>query len=72
MSDARFGNNGFGCGRFNDARFSAVSFGGGRFNRRLVLFQICFRHSAVIIEGRCRFSNRLAQIFHARQGVFGL
>ena len=50
----------------------AVSFGGGRFNRRLVLFQICFRHSAVIIEGRCRFSNRHAQIFHARQGVFGL
>ena len=72
MSDARFGNNGFGCGRFNDARFSAALFDSSRFNCRLVLFQICFRHSAVIIEGRCRFSNRLAQIFHARQGVFGL
>ena len=72
MSDARFDNNVFGCSRFSDARFSAVSFGSSRFNRRLVLFQICFRHSAVIIEGRRRFSNRHAQIFHARQGVFGL
>ena len=39
MSDARFDNNGFGCGRFNDARFSAVSFGGDRFNRHLVCFK---------------------------------
>ena len=72
MSDARFDCGGLGCSRFSDAQFSAVSFGNGRFNRRLILFQICFRHSVVIIEGRRRFSNRHAQIFHARQGVFGL
>ena len=72
MSGARFDCGGLGYNRFSDARFSAVLFGSGRFNRRLILFQICFRHSVVIIEGRRRFSNRHAQIFHARQGVFGL
>lgn len=72
MSGARFDCGGLGYSRFSDARFSDAPFGGSRFNCHLVLFQICFRHSVVIIEGRRRFSNRHAQIFHARQGVFGL